>query len=618
MCGIVGFTGPPDRQKLNRMLDLIEHRGPDGMGIHEDDLISFGHRRLSVIDEAGGAQPFLSSDGKHILNYNGELYNFRQLGDTLRSAGGKLRSKSDTEVLLYWLARSGHAGLADLNGMFAFAYWNDNQKTLLLARDRLGIKPLYYTKVDGRLIFASEIKALLVWRLDPRTNYRAVGEFLSFQNVLSEHTFFRDIYKLQPGRWLRWSPGDVRQGTFWDVKFGNAFNGNFADAVSQYRQVLDQAVTRHVIADVPVGAYLSSGIDSSSVTAIAATKLARPMRTFTGAFEDAPYYDERQGARLVSDALQAEQNDILIRPRDFVENFEKVVWHLDEPTLGTGALPQFMVSRTAARHVKVVLTGHGGDELFAGYQVFKAMMIRQAANNSLAQLARSILQVKKDELTRVLYYLLGPLVYPEVGHGLFVMNARNQRRKRFSADFLHTFDTFEPFALVREIIEAGKFGASEAILALYLKTYLPTLFTQEDKMGMAHSLEARMPLCDNALVDYAMALPVDLKLHAGNLKAIPKAAMKGTLPAALFNLPKRGFPTPFAKWFRVEPVRSFMEELLFSQRARERNIHNPQYVERLWRRNLTSRTDMLADYARANRLYSMALLEQWHRTFIDK
>ncbi|MDA1100674.1 MAG: asparagine synthase-related protein, partial [Proteobacteria bacterium] len=270
-----------------------------------------------------------------------------------------------------------------------------------------------------------------------------------------------------------------------------------------------------------------------------------------------------------------------------------------------------------ASECAVVLTGHGGDELFAGYQVFKALMLRQAASTSIASFVAALKLVRKDEWTRVLYYLLAPMVYPEVSHGLFVMNAKNQRTKRFTGEFLSTFDAFEPIEQVRQIVEAETFDPAEALLALYLKTYLPTLLVQEDKMGMAHSLEARMPLCDNAMIDLALEVPINLKMHLGNLKAIPKAAMAGTLPAPLFELPKRGFPTPFAKWFRAEPLRSFMEDLLFSQRSRERGIHNPKYVQKLWRRNLFSQTDTLADYARANRLYSIAVLEQWFRTFID-
>ena len=600
------------------MLELIEHRGPDGMGIHEDSQISFGHRRLSIIDHAGGAQPFVSSDGDHIINYNGELYNFRELGSILSGSGVTLKTQCDTEVLLYWMARNGQAGLADLSGMFAFAHWDRTDRSLLLARDRLGIKPLYYTRFDGRLIFASEIKALLVWRDEPLPNYSTIGEFLSFQNVISDNTFFDGIYKLQPGRWLRWTPETSSHGSFWQVEFNKSFNGGFEDAADHYRKTLEESVTRHVIADVPVGAYVSSGLDSSSVATFASGLLPKPMQTFTGAFEDADYYDERPGAQLVSNAIEANQNDIVIRPQHFVDNFEKVVWHLDEPTLGTGALPQYMTSELAASRVKVVLTGHGGDEMFAGYQVFKAMMIRQAVSASAAKFLSAVTQVRRDELTRVLYYLLAPALYPEVRHGLFIMTAKNQRKKRFSRDFLTTFNSFEPLEQVRQFVAAGNFNPAEAMLALYLKTYLPTLFVQEDKMGMAHSLEARMPLCDNAMVDFAMEVPIELKLWQGNLKAIPKAAMAGRLPPPLMQMAKRGFPTPFARWFRAEPLKSFMEELLFSQRSRERGIHNQAYVQRLWRSNITSPTDMLTDYARANRLYSIAVLEQWFRTFIDR
>jgi asparagine synthase (glutamine-hydrolysing) len=290
---------------------------------------------------------------------------------------------------------------------------------------------------------------------------------------------------------------------------------------------------------------------------------------------------------------------------------------LDEPTLGTGALPQFVVAELVRRHAKVVLTGHGGDELFAGYQVFKAILLRDLARTSPRHLLRALASIRRDEWSRVLYYLIAPVLYPEVGLGLFIMTAKRQRHRVFHHDFMQRVAGFDPLAAVHEI-GADAAGLGDFATALYLKTYLPTLLRQEDRMGMAHAIEARMPLCDNEFVDFGLQLTLRQKLAGGTLKAVPRRAMQHRLPPYLYSLPKRGFPTPFARWFRRDPVRGTMEDLLLSRQARERGILRPDYVAKLWRRNTESIGDTLADYARANRLYAIATVELWFRTFIDR
>jgi asparagine synthase (glutamine-hydrolysing) len=617
MCGIAGFTGPQASKPLISMLDLIAHRGPDGTGKFESEAINLGHRRLAVIDPEGGAQPFISADGRYILAYNGEIYNFLQLKERLEQEGVQFKTKSDTEVLLYWLAAHGVDGLRELNGMFAFALWDTRESTLLLARDRLGIKPLYYTHADGRLVFGSEIKALLPWIDKRNAHWSTVFSFLCLQNTVGEATFFEGVQRLTPGSWMTWSPDGERRGKYWEVNFDQKFSGSVEDSVSQFTEIFEAAAKRHVIADVPVGAYLSSGLDSSAVVNQASVFLPRPMNTFTGAFGDGENYDERYGAKLVASSAGANHNSIAITPQHFVDNFEKVVWHLDEPTLGTGALPQYVTSSLAAEHVKVVLTGHGGDELFGGYQVFKTAMIGDAARHSPWALAKALGKVRYNEWSRMLYYLIGPLLYPEVRHGMFIMTAKRQRQKAFGDAIIDTVSCHEPIEALENIVAGPLMEKGQKLTKLYLQAYLPTLLIQEDKMGMAHSLEARMPLCDNELIDFALSLPLDLKLDGGHLKSIPRQAMMNRLPAELFSMPKRGFPTPFAHWFRQIPVKDMMHDLLVSQRSRERGIYRAEYVEREWKRHQASSSDTLVDYARANRLYSMAVVEQWFRTFVD-
>jgi asparagine synthase (glutamine-hydrolysing) len=599
-------------------LAKIVHRGPDDEGCYEDAHLSLGHRRLAIIDLATGRQPMYSADGRFVIVFNGEIYNFRELRQRLKGQGHTFRTQSDTEVLLEWLALRGVDGLVELNGMFVFALWDRTEKRLLLARDRLGMKPLYVRRMADDLVFSSEIKAILEIAGRGEADNETILQFVTFQNVLSDRTFFRGIYKLPPGGWLEWTPGrGGRQGLYWEPTFTDRFRGAFGAAVDAYRQALVAAVDRHMLADVPVGTYLSGGIDSSSVTVAAADRTPGVMHTFTGAFVDAPYYDERIGSRAVANQVGAHLHEVEISAADFCADLGKVVYHLDEPTLGTGALPQFEVSKLAARHVKVVLTGHGGDEAFAGYQVNKAVAIREhAARNPFAAL-RAMVGVRPDEIARVLYFLFYPLLYPEVGHGLFIMVPRRRRAKVLTTDFLGALGDYEPMAEPAKHLRPGM-SPGQALMTLYLRTYLPTLFIQEDKVGMAHSLEARMPLCDNELIELALGIGLAEKLHGSTLKAIPKAAMRHRLPQVLFTLPKRGFPTPFALWFRSGHVRELMEDLLLSGRARQRGIFRPEYVAQLFHANLTSRTDTLFDYARANQLYSMAVIELWFRTFVDQ
>lgn len=620
MCGIVGFTNKSHYEPgvMQKALSLIAHRGPDDEGIYEDKNICLGHKRLSIIDIYGGHQPMVSFDERYVIIYNGEIYNYRELRKILQDKGYQFRTNSDTEVLLYWLIVYGIGRLTELNGMFAFAFWDKQDNALLLVRDRLGIKPLYYYTEGNNLVFASEVKAILPFVARKEADLNTIYEFLTFQNVVSQNTFFKNIYKLPAGYWMQWKSTGITTGRYWDISFKQDFNGNFQDATEEYINMLQNSVARHMISDVPVGAYLSGGLDSSSVATFAAQNLTGPLNTFTGAFTDAPYYDERMGSRAVARNIGAINHEIEIKPEDYLQNIEKVIYHLDEPTLGTGAFPQYMVSRLVSQSVKVVLTGHGGDELFAGYQVYKVALIKEMLKRNIFKVSSMFLGVRNDEWSRILYYLLYPLLYPEIGYGLFIMITKKQRSYFFSRDFLAQHKEYEPLNSLKDLVEGKDYSPGEQLLALYLKTYLPTLFIQEDKVGMAHSIEARLPLCDNQLLELALRIPLEIKLWGNDLKAIPKKSMKSQLPEVLYNLPKRGFPTPFARWYRNEPLKSFMEEFLFSKKSMERGIFNVATLKNIFQKNLDSRTDTLFDYTRANILYSASIVELWFRIFIDR
>jgi len=617
MCGILGLAGASLKSEVESALFLIAHRGPDGHGVYADDRVTLGHCRLAVIDPTSGAQPFSDPTERYVLVYNGALYNYKELGARLEARGHRLATNCDTEVLCYWLAQFGEDGLADLGGMFAFAFWDRDEQRLLLARDRIGMKPLYLAQAGQALIFASEVKAILPFLRACEPDPETIFEFVSFQQTISDRTIFRGITTLPPGHWLAWTPDRVTRGRYWTLPEGTSFGGTHGEAVEHYRSLLRAAVKRHMIADVPLGSHLSSGLDSSAVATLAASHSSDPLATFTGAFRDDEYYDERAGARAVASRIGAEAHEVEIVPADFTSHFSDVVWHLEEPTLGTGALPHYVVSRLAARRVKVVLTGHGGDELFAGYQVNKAAFLKRAAGRGPLSLISAVLSIRPDEITRVLYFLLYPMFIPEVRFGLFVMTPARDRAVTLSHDFLQSVRHYEPVHVLRDRIGQSAGEQSRLLLDVYLNVYLRTLLCQEDKVGMAHSLEARIPICDNEMIDFACSLSLEQKLHDGHLKAIPKDAVRALLPENLFHMPKRGFPTPFARWFRQEPLSGFISDLLLSGRAKTRGLFNVSQLDRWLQQNRAARFDNLADYARANRLYSAALLEQWHRSFVD-
>ena len=619
MCGVIGVAGENCPDKVRAVIQRIAHRGPDDSGVYADAAVTLGHCRLAIIDPAHGRQPFQTANGRFVLSYNGEIYNYRELARRLRDRGVVLQSRSDTETLAYWFQEFGLDGLADLDGMFAFAIWDTHEQRLVLARDRFGMKPMYLAHTAGKLVFGSEIKAMLPW-LERRHNPRAIAQFLTFQNVLTQETFFAGVEKLEPGSWVEWTPRGTRTGKFWSLEFPETpAEAGLAQAAEEFTSLFDASVKRHLISDVQVGSYLSGGIDSASVATRGAGLLGAPsFPTFTGAFTDRPYYDERDGARAVADRIGAEFNDVEITPDLFENALARVAWHLDEPTLGTGAVPQYIVSGLAAQHAKVVLTGHGGDELFAGYQVNKAFRIKDALRSGPLDLIRALGSVRRDELTRILYYLLFPLVQPEVGNGIFIMTSRRGWPRTAGAGLIEELGPgFAPAETVSDLFAGKGYTPAQMLFALYLRTYLPTLFIQEDKVGMAHSIEARMPICSNDLLSFATDLGLDSKLAGGALKAIPRAAARQWLPEMIFDLPKRGFPTPLARWFRAGHLKDMVHDLVASSQTEERGIINAPAARKLFEANAKSSSDTLADYARANKLYSLAMVELWFRTFID-
>ena len=583
MCGIAGILGSHiDRGIVARMVETMKHRGPDFRGDYLSSEIHLGHCRLAINDLSERAgQPFRSEDNAVAVAVNGEIYNYRTIRSALIDKGYRFQSDSDCEVILHAYRDRGLDFVPDLNGMFAIAIWDNREQALFLIRDRLGIKPLYYTQTDRNVLFASEIKALaLCHDVDLSLDMQSFGEYLAFENYFGNRTLNEQIKLVEPGQIVKIRvPGlSLETHYFWQPVPFSVDGMADLDIYRRYLEISEASVERHLISDVPVGCYLSSGIDSSSVAYWASRKLNGRLKTYTGYFGIDGFYDEATDAKNIAEQYGCTNTRVDILPTDVIDHIEKVLYCLDEPRVGMGAFSQYMVAKRASEDVTVILTGHGGDELFAGYPVFKAIYGKE-------HVFQSILSSSPREWMFSVYFTLMPLFRKEVGY--FLPNIYPQSSLQhvlvdeFRDDLQRRCDLFVALEMLRRQAP----NPYDQLMLTYLKFYLPSLFLVEDKISMVFSLESRTPLCDNELLDFALRIPLSLKLKGFELKHIPRQAMKGKLPDFLYRRPKRGFPTPFVIWFRKELkdfIRSFILDHLsdlpmFNARSVEKMIHDFQH-----------------------------------------
>jgi asparagine synthase (glutamine-hydrolysing) len=587
VCGIAGIFSlnghpiPDPAVELAAMSHLIRHRGPDGEGtwVGPTDRVGFVHRRLQIIDLVSGDQPMTDQAGDWIT-YNGEVYNYLELRDELgRDA---FRTTSDTEVILAAYRRWGEDCLAHLRGMFAFAIWDSEDGSLFCARDRFGMKPFYYAIVDGRLYFASEAKALLPFLPGIETDPAGLRDYLTFQFCLDGKTLFAGIRELPPGHMLRIRDGRVTMTRYWDVYYDLDFTHTSRYFEERLRELVADSVRMHLRADVPVGAYLSGGLDSSIVAALAAGELPGQLQAFTGKFSFGPDYDESRYARELARDKGIELFELDITVDDFIAEIRRVIYHLDYPVAGPGAFPQYMVSRLASRHRKVVLGGQGGDELFGGYaryliayleQCLKAAIDGTMRDGNFIVTYESIL----PNLTALRQYK--PLLQDFWRDGLFEPMDRRYFRLISRATALddvidwERLGDYSPYGTFREIFRAPNLkGESylDRMTHFDFKTLLPALLQVEDRMSMAHGLESRLPFLDHPLVELAATIPADIKFEGGQLKRALRAAFVPILPGAIADRrDKMGFPTPFIEWANG-PARGFVVDLLTTRAALDR------------------------------------------------
>jgi asparagine synthase (glutamine-hydrolysing) len=595
------------------MCRLMVHRGPDEEGVYVQDGVALGMRRLSIIDLAGGQQPVFYEDGTVCVVFNGEIYNYQELHRQLVRAGHVFHTASDTETIVHLYEDYGARCVDYLRGMFAFAIWDARHKRLMLARDRLGIKPLFYSELDGAVAFASELKPMLALAgIDRTVNWNALGHLFAFLATPASQSIVNGVKKLEPGRLAMAERGaSLRVQRYWDVEFEPDRISTEAELVDELRALLADSVAAHEISDVPVGAFLSGGIDSSAVVAtMAARQPGRIIKTFSIGFtEDG--YDELAHARKVADAFGTEHHELVLRP-DVVSIVEDLAWYLDEPFGDTSAIPTYMVSKLASEHVKVVLTGDGGDELFAGYDKY-LVELREREYDRLPAALRGIAGAIGEAMPegmkgrRFLRHLAldGPMRYLDAS----TLFRSDEMEHLFRSDAFEHLCASDPWGERLAYLRDGQDWMSAAQYC-DLHTYLPLdILTKVDRMTMAHSIEARPPLLDHALVEFAARVPSQLKLRAGTTKYLLKRAMRGILPNDIIDRPKQGFAVPLARWFRGELL-GFARDILLSDTCRQRGFFDLGYVERLLRLNQRGRDLDL-------HLWTILSFEMWCRRFLD-
>lgn len=627
MCGIAGFVAngelPPVAERmvvLDRMCRSLTHRGPDDQGMMVEGPVSLGMCRLSIIDLAGGHQPISNEDGSVTIVFNGEIYNYRELQEELQARGHSFQTNSDTETIVHAYEEFGEACVDRLRGMFAFAIWDERQNKIFIARDRVGKKPLYYTVTSqGTFVFGSELKALLAHaEVSREINPEALDAYLTLGYVPDPLCIFRDCHKLPPGHHLSFRQGQVTLKQYWDFRFerNETASRNAEDYLEELRVLLDEAVRIRLISDVPLGAFLSGGVDSSAVVGLMARHTRQPVKTFSiGFHEDS--YDELKFARVAARHFGTDHHEFIVTP-DICKVVDELAWHFDEPFADPSALPTYMVSKLAREHVTVALSGDGGDELFAGYTRYGIDQRRAPFGRVPRVLRESLLRPLSQQLPHAAWgrNYLHNVSLDAADRFLDSVSVFTGLTKRalYAPEF-RTHLQGEGLSTASFRFLAGRVRSGDPLdVLLYLdsKTYLPgDILTKVDRMSMAVSLEARTPLLDHKLIEFVARIPASLKLRGGETKHIFKRAIEDFVPREILHRAKQGFGVPIQQWINVQ-LREQMHETLTDTRARGRGYTEPRYVAQL-----------LSEHERGRRDHSMPLwtlfmLEQWFRLFGDE
>ena len=628
MCGICGKLNfdqdaGVDPNLIQTMLATIRHRGPDDEGAYIAANVGLGHRRLSIIDLNTGHQPLSNENGTVWIVFNGEIYNFLELRSFLLSKGHVFKTRTDTEVIVHLYEEFGPECVQKLRGMFAFAIWDGNSRTLFLARDRVGIKPLYYYVADSFVNFASEMKAILA---DPAVIREiapaVIDRFLTFRYLPGEETLLKNVLKIPPGSYLLVKNGRTQIHKYWDLNFSKPDERpSRQEAEKQLLELLAETVALHMIADVPVGVLLSGGLDSTAVLSFAVEATARKVSTYTVGFSDPGVADERPYARVAADAFKTQHHDITITAADFSECMPRYVWHMEEPVCEPPAIALYYVSKLARNFVKVLLSGEGGDEAFGGYSNYRNLLWLERAKRGIASL--------NGTATRGVAFANGALRSQRLAKYVPLINATfpdyyysrtynsdsgsgNGLGRLYNPDYAATVNrehSVEPMRQLQAYVHG--MNTLDAMLYIDTKSWLPDdLLIKADKMTMANSVELRVPLLDHKFLEFAAALPADLKVSGFTTKYLAKRALAHRIPKSLLKRRKAGFPVPYESWLRKE-MRNWVNDLLCDRTATNRGYFDSPAVRKLLAANE-------AGPGHSKEVFSLITLELWQRTFLDQ
>lgn len=605
---------------LKAMADTIAHRGPDDDGYYLNGPVALGFRRLAIIDLSGGHQPLSNEDGSVWIVFNGEIYNYQELRSLLLSKGHQFRTQSDTEVIVHLYEEFGEDCVSKLRGMFGFAIWDSRNQSLLLARDRVGIKPVYYTATRDALLFASEIKALLA---DPTVRAEVepamIDRFLTFDYTPGEETLFRGIKKLSPGHYLTVRNGKIAIKQYWDLKFETREISE-ADAERELLRILEESVRLHMISDVPVGFLLSGGLDSTAMLSLASTKTDKKTSSFTVGFSDPGVIDERPYARLAAERFHSEHYELSITSKDFADFMPGYIWHMEEPVCEPPAIALYYISKLARKYVTVLISGEGGDEAFAGYPNYRTGQYVENLKRSLGPAAKPLAgamsllggAIGSAKIPQVAYMMSHPVESYYWGRTTTPARfATKNFDSLYSMPFKREISKDHSVEPLREILrKSPDTGIVNKMLYVDTKSWLPDdLLIKADKMTMANSLELRVPLLDHEVLEFAASLPPNLKVRGNTTKYLAKKTLEKHVPEEIVKRKKAGFPTPYAAWLRTD-LRDWVRDLLLSKKAESRGYFQSKTVEKVL-------NDDLQGGGYSKEIFSLAVLELWHQRFID-
>lgn len=606
---------------IKTMADTIAHRGPDDEGYYVEGQVGLGFRRLSIIDLQSGHQPLSNEDGTIWIVFNGEIYNYQELRELLLSKGHVFKTKTDTEVIVHLYEELGPECLKKLRGMFGFAIWDGNSKTLLLARDRVGIKPLYYCLTGKSLVFASEIKAILAdLSVKREIAPEFIDRFLTFLYMPGEETLFAGIQKLAPGHCLLIQNGKPTIQQYWDLDLEKpSRNISLQDAEAELQSLLAKTVELHMIADVPVGLLLSGGVDSTAVLSLAVNSTEKKISTFTVGFSGGQVADERPYAKLAAETYGTQHYDMSITAKDFAAFLPEYVWHMEEPVCEPPAIAMYYVSKLARKHVTVLLSGEGGDEAFAGYSNYRNLVWLERIKRGLplkGAIAQGLSRANSFlHSPRVAKY--GPLIgdrFPDYYYSCTSNPHRysgNRLGETYTAGFASSIDRERSLEPVRRLqTKVRSRNMLDSMLYIDTKTWLPDeLLIKADKMTMANSIELRVPLLDHKVLEFAASLPSNFKLNGFKTKYILKKALAEKIPVEIRNRKKTGFPVPYEAWLRKD-LKDFIWGVLTDRKTTDRGYFSKDAIEGLLRANTNG-----SNYSKE--VFSLLTLELWHRTFLE-